>query len=207
MNRRVGLGLVLIVVIGIVASSFVLLRPAASVSNQPTPSAYIAQQDSPVRGLSAQEVDDLRNGRGAGYARMAELNSYPGPRHVLDLGQQLGLSTEQQQQVQAAFQQMSAAAKPLGTQIVEREQQLSSAFASGQISEAMLAAQTSELGTLYGLYRDIHLKAHIQITPLLTADQIARYNQLRGYSDTPAPTAANGTGSQATPAEHHHMQP
>ncbi|MCQ3975466.1 MAG: hypothetical protein DPW09_18650 [Anaerolineae bacterium] len=47
-------------------------------------SPYVAQLDSSVRGLSSQEVDDLLNGRGAGYARMAELNSYPGPRHVLD---------------------------------------------------------------------------------------------------------------------------
>jgi copper chaperone CopZ len=37
----------------------------------------MVQLNSPVRGVSPQEVDDLQNGRGASYARMAELNSYP----------------------------------------------------------------------------------------------------------------------------------
>jgi hypothetical protein len=46
------------------------------------PSPYVPELASPVRGLSAQEVDDLLNGRGAGYARTAELNGYPGPRHM-----------------------------------------------------------------------------------------------------------------------------
>lgn len=205
MNKRIfAFAAVAVMIVGAVAVGL-LLRPATTPTGQPTPSAYTVQQDSPVRGLSAQEVDDLQNGRGAGYARMAELNNYPGPRHVLDLGQQLGLSSAQQQQIETTFQQMSAAAKPVGAQIVEREQQLSSAFASGRISEAALAAQTNELGTLYGEYRDIHLKAHLQITPLLSATQIAKYNQLRGYSDTPA--AVPAAPEQATPAEQHHMQP
>jgi hypothetical protein len=53
--------------------------------NQAARSPYVGQLNSPVRGLSSQEVDDMLNGRGAGYARTAELNNYPGPRHVLDL--------------------------------------------------------------------------------------------------------------------------
>ncbi|MBW4550745.1 MAG: Spy/CpxP family protein refolding chaperone [Aphanocapsa sp. GSE-SYN-MK-11-07L] len=70
------------------------------------------------------------NGRGAGYARTAKLNSYPGPRHVLDLKQELNLSPAQVQKVEAIFQQMDAEAKPLGRKIVEREKQLSRAFAA-----------------------------------------------------------------------------
>lgn len=38
-----------------------------------------------------------------GFAKAAELNSYPGPKHVLDLGDRLKLTTQQRQQVQAIF--------------------------------------------------------------------------------------------------------
>jgi hypothetical protein len=51
----------------------------------PTPSPYAGQQGSSVRGLTDEEIADLRTGSGMGLARPAELNSYPGPRHVLDL--------------------------------------------------------------------------------------------------------------------------
>ncbi|MCV4784044.1 DUF305 domain-containing protein, partial [Escherichia coli] len=54
------------------------------------PSPYVAQLESPVRGLSAQEVEDLLAGRGAGYARTPELNGHPGPAHVLEFKEQLG---------------------------------------------------------------------------------------------------------------------
>jgi hypothetical protein len=162
-------------------------QAAPSPALQPTPSAYAAQLDSAVRGLSAQEVDDLRNGRGAGYARMAELNSYPGPRHVLDLQQQLQLSAQQIEQIEAIFAQMNAEAKQIGQTIVTRETQLSAVFASGVITKQELEARTQELGELYGQFRATHLRAHVQTTPILSADQIAAYNRLRGYGDAPAP--------------------
>ncbi len=64
------------------------------IHHKDTTSPYIEQLDSPVRGLSEEEVDNLLNGKGPGYARMAELNGYPGPRHVLDLRSQLNLSAQ-----------------------------------------------------------------------------------------------------------------
>jgi hypothetical protein len=38
------------------------------------------------------------------------------------------------------------------------------------------------LANLYGQLRLIHLRAHLQVTPLLTPKQIAVYNELRGYT-------------------------
>jgi Spy/CpxP family protein refolding chaperone len=152
--------------------------------------------DSPVRGLSAQEVDDLLNGRGAGYARTAELNNYPGPRHVLDLKKELDLSSDQEKQIQAIYEQMHAEAEQIGQEIVQREAQFSAAFAGGIISEAGLQAQTEQLALLYGQLRAAHLQAHLQITPLLSAEQIAAYNTLRGYTSA---------GGQPTSAGHQHQ--
>lgn len=147
-------------------------------------SPYTEQINSPVRGLSAQEVDDLLQGRGAGYARMAELNSFPGPRHVLDLKQDLALSTEQEQAIQTVFNAMQGRAQQLGETIVEQETQLSQSFAMEKIAPEALDQQTAELASLYGELRATHLQAHLEITPLLSDSQIERYDQLRGYVDT-----------------------
>lgn len=159
-------------------------------------SPYVAQLDSSVRGLSSQEVDDLLNGRGAGYARMAELNSYPGPRHVLDLKQDLNLTTAQTEQIEAVFAQMQTEAKQVGQEILQREAQFSADFANRTISEEEIMEQTEGLGQLYGRLRAVHLQAHLQITPLLSAEQLTQYDALRGYS----------TPLEQSPSDHHQHQ-
>ena len=67
-------------------------------------------------------------------AKAAELNGYPGPAHVLTLAKELKLTESQRQQVQAIFDRMNAAARPLGAKLVEREQALDRLFASGEIT-------------------------------------------------------------------------
>ena len=153
-------------------------------------SPYVDQAESPVRGLSAQEIDDLLNGRGAGYARTAELNSYPGPRHVLDLKQELSLSPSQAAAIDVVFKDMHSEAQRIGKLIVDQEAALSRAFAAEAIAPETLDQRTQDLAALYGELRTTHLEAHLDITPLLSAEQIERYDQLRGYtgssSDTPS---------------------
>jgi hypothetical protein len=56
------------------------------------------------------------------------MNGYPGPSHVLALAAQLGLTKSQEQRVTAIFERMSAAAKPLGSEVIAREQALDPAF-------------------------------------------------------------------------------
>ena len=50
-----------------------------------------------------QQVADLKAGRGMGLALAAELNGYPGPMHVLELSEKLGLTMEQRVSVQRLF--------------------------------------------------------------------------------------------------------
>ncbi len=152
---------------------------AASPSSLVSP--YTTQLESAVRGLSQQEVDDLLAGHGMGFARMAELNNYPGPRHLLDLQQEMALSAEQVQQIEQIFAAMQTHAQELGQQVVAAEAQLSAAFAAGTITEAELAAQVEALAGLYGDLRAVHLQAHLQVTLLLSDAQRMRYNELRGY--------------------------
>ena len=172
-----------------------LLLCAAAFGQAPSP--YVAQMTSPVRGLSAQEVDDLLNGRGMGQARMAELQSYPGPRHVIELKDKLGLSETAAARVQASFGRMDEEARRLGREIVEQEKQLSAAFAAGTLTPAVLASRGERLGRLYGRLRAVHLRAHLEVRPLLTAEQVARYNELRGY------TSAMPASHQHDPSMHH----
>ncbi|MEP0914321.1 Spy/CpxP family protein refolding chaperone [Leptolyngbya sp. GB1-A1] len=162
-----------------------------------TQSPYVTQIGSSIRGLSTQEINDLLNGRGAGYARTAELNSYPGPRHVLDLRQELVLSSEQEQQIEAIFRQMNTEAKQVGQNIVELERKFSNAFAQRTISESEIEEQTQELAMLYGQYRVIHLQPHLEVQRLLSPEQIAKYDELRGYSDASVQPTPN------SPAHHH----
>jgi hypothetical protein len=51
---------------------------------------------------------------------------------VLALAAQLGLTESQQQRVTAIFEGMSAAAKPLGSEVIAREQALDQLFAKGK---------------------------------------------------------------------------
>ena len=93
-------------------------------------SQYAGIQTRPIKALSEQQVADLKAGRGMGLALPAELNGYPGPRHVLELSEQLGLSAEQRARIQSLFDSMKAETVPLGERLLEQEAALDQQFAS-----------------------------------------------------------------------------
>jgi hypothetical protein len=148
---------------------------------------YSGQQTRDIKALSDDDVSALRNGEGMGMAKAAELNGYPGPKHVLDLARQLQLTDGQRRRVQAIFDRMSAAAKPLGGELITQEQALDQLFAKGDITPDRLAAATAAIAELQGRLRAVHLAAHLETRALLNPDQIASYEQLRGYGAPPAP--------------------
>jgi hypothetical protein len=153
---------------------------------------YAGQQARPIKALSDDDIAALRKGEGMGMAKAAELNGYPGPMHVLALATQLGLTEAQQRAVQAIFDRMSEAAKPLGGELIAQEQDLDQLFAKGEITADRLATATATIAELQGRLRSAHLAAHLETRAVLDANQIARYRQLRGYGDPQAP------------AQHHH---
>jgi Spy/CpxP family protein refolding chaperone len=154
-----------------------------AVSAQAADMPYAGQQNRPIKTLSDNDIAALRKGEGMGMAKAAELNGYPGPAHVLALAFQLGLTETQRQQVAAVFERMSAAAKLLGAELITREQMLDQLFANGEITPDRLAAETTVIGELQGRLRAVHLAAHLETRPILSAEQIARYEHLRGYAD------------------------
>lgn len=130
--------------------------------------------------LTAETVAQLLNGDGMGLAKPAELNHYPGPKHVLELKKELAITPEQEQRVEAIRRQMLERAQAIGKRIVELEQALDGAFKAGRITEADLAQRVSEGAKLQGELRTVHLQAHLVTKPVLTPEQVAQYYQLRG---------------------------
>src|SRR5690606_12651021 len=58
-------------------------------------SPYAGLQGREIKALDSTAVRDYLAGAGMGFALAAELNGYPGPRHVLELADQLQLTPEQ----------------------------------------------------------------------------------------------------------------
>ena len=172
------------------AISLLVLPVLADTPSRP----YAGQQVRTIKALSDDDIAALRKGEGMGMARAAELNGYPGPKHVLDFAGQLGLTDTQCRDVQAIFDRMSAAAKPLGDELIAQEQALDQLFAKGDITPDQLTAATAAIAELQGRLRAVHLSAHLETRALLNPDQIARYQQLRGYGDQQAPAQQHRHG-------------
>jgi Spy/CpxP family protein refolding chaperone len=175
----------------ILMAALATIPVAASAHADAPASPYAGQQTRSIKALSPQDIDELRNGAGMGLAKAAELNGYPGPLHVLALAKELRLAPDQVRQVNDIRERMSATAKALGDEIIDREQELDQLFAQGQISPERLSAETAAISALQGRLRSVHLAAHLQTRDVLTPEQLAGYWQLRGY------------GNQ-TAAPHHH---
>ena len=78
-----------------------------------------------------------------------------------------------------------------------QERELDRQFAMRKIADKEVAAATIEIGNLFGQLRAIHLRAHLETAAALDANQIARYNALRGYGSasaqqTHSPTKRHG---------------
>jgi Spy/CpxP family protein refolding chaperone len=127
-----------------------------------------------------------------GLAKAAELNRFPGPKHVLDLAERLELSEPQRRAVQASFDRMHARAVELGGALVAEERALDGAFAEARLDASSLARRVRSIARLQGDLRMAHLTAHLETRAVLTPEQIAAYDRLRGY----------GQGR-----EHHHQSP
>ncbi len=87
--------------------------------------------------------------------------------------------------MQKLFDAMKDEAIPIGEKLIGAEAELDRDFAAGAITEQQLRDQVQAIAALHGELRFTHLKYHLVMAELLTADQVARYNELRGYSSHP----------------------
>src|SRR5438105_6650088 len=97
---------------------------------------YAGQQTRGIKTLSDQEIADYLQGHGMGLSKVAELNHYPGPRHVLDKAGELRLSAEQLAGAKAIWTAMDVKARALGESIVAKERALEAMYARGTATPA-----------------------------------------------------------------------
>jgi Spy/CpxP family protein refolding chaperone len=171
--------------------SALVFAAGAAAADQP----YAGLQTRSIKALSDQEIADYRQGNGMGLSKVAELNHDPGPRHVLDQADDLGLSPTQLAKAKEIWQAMDVKARALGETIVAKETVLEESYSTGAATPADTRAVVDELARLQADLRYTHLSAHLAMRSVLSADQISKYDALRGYAD--------GT---VAPAGHHPMR-
>lgn len=168
-----------------VAIAISMLALASTAASAQSP--YAGMQTRPIKALSAQQIDDLKAGRGMGLALAAELNGYPGPAHVLELSEKLALSAAQKERIQKLFETMKAESIPIGARLIEQESALDQQFASRSITSDALKDATVKIGITQAELRNAHLKYHLETAQVLSPDQMKQYADLRGYTtDAPA---------------------
>jgi len=185
--------------------ALVLLIPGA-ITAQHNP--YAGQEARKIKALSDDEVKQYLAGAGMGYARAAELNRYPGPMHVLEHAESLALSPQQRTATQRLMDDHKVQAREIGAKLVEAEGTLDHLFTSSKLEEASLARQIKAVATLQGEYRLSHLETHRRMRAILTAEQLQRYDRLRGYTSdqggSPAPTHDKQNTEQDDAKRQHH---
>ncbi|MCB1956817.1 MAG: hypothetical protein KDG55_14135 [Rhodocyclaceae bacterium] len=168
--------------------------PAAAEPGQPMcPMGMHGGGDPAAMGM--QREQDLLAGKGMGMAKAAELNGYPGPKHVLELAGELDLSEAQRERTQALFDAMQSDAQALGAQLVEAERQLDRLFADHLATPESMQPLVDRIGSLRGTLQARHLASHIAQRKILDDGQVARYIELRG--------AMRGMGQEGGPMMHH----
>jgi len=99
----------------------------------------------------------------------------------LDLAEQLALTPQQRAKAQQLKDSMKEAAI-LGTKLVDAERQLDLLFGRGEASDEIVTPLVQQIGQLQAEIRLVHLRAHLEMRKVLTADQINKYKQERGYA-------------------------
>ena len=144
---------------------------------------YAGEQAREIASLSADDLAELAAGGGWGLARSAELNGVPGPTHLLELADEIGLDDGQRAAIVAIRDEMRADAIAAGERFVAAERALDAAFTGAVPDATTLERLVRNAGTARAELRLVHLSAHLRTMPLLTAVQVERYGVLRGYAD------------------------
>src|SRR3970282_819017 len=89
----------------------------------------------------------------------AERNGFPGPKHVLELKEKLGLTPDQIRQKQDLRRTVKRAAVTAGGNIVKAEEDLFQSFENGSVTEKSLQTRLHEIARMRGELRLLHLQA------------------------------------------------
>ena len=76
---------------------------------------------------------------------------------------------------------MHATAVAAGTVYLAAQEALEADFRAGRLTTEVLQVRVTDVARLRGGLEGAHLSAHLATAAVLSADQVARYNILRGY--------------------------
>ena len=74
-----------------------------------------------------------------------------------------------------------AEARAIGAKLVDSERALEALFRSGSVPRERLKEAVGQAAALQAEYRLSHLDTHRRMRALLTDEQVASYDRLRGY--------------------------
>lgn len=165
------------------------------------PSPYAGMETRAIKSLSESDIDQLKRGAGWKLALPAELNGVPGPAHLLELKDEIGLSADQVAKIEAIYAAMKTEAIAAGENLIAAEAEIDNAFGEGTIDEQQLRLLIDRSEAARADLRFIHLSRHLLTPPLLTDRQIESYKVLRGYAPVPCANMAEG---HAALGDHQH---
>jgi Spy/CpxP family protein refolding chaperone len=168
-SRRIGLAVTLL--------SSVLTLPATA--QHPGHGGPHGEGHRVAEACTAQFDQVVADGRGFGMAFAADQNGYPGPMHVLELRERLGLTPEQVAKAEAMMRAMFEQSRPKSRQLLDAEARLRRLFADGTASESAVRAGVADVERAHADVRLIHLLTHLQTRDLLTEPQRRLYHEAR----------------------------
>ena len=156
-------------------------------------SKYAGEEKREIKSLSETDIEELKNGKGWGLAKAAELNGMPGPAHLLEMKDEIDLSANQVWAIEDLYNNMKQEAIPLGLELIELERELNNHFANRTITYELLGVLLERVAQVQKKLRYVHLLTHLKTPDILIPEQIASYNKLRGYSsDEPCENIPKG---------------
>jgi len=172
----------------------ILITPSTpSAADHSYKSKYAGEEKREIKSLSETDIEELKNGKGWGLAKAAELNGLPGPAHLLEMKEEIHLSAKQIRAIEDLYKKMKQEAIPLGLELIELERELNNHFSNRTITDELLGILLERIAQIQKKLRYVHLSTHLETPNILTPEQIALYNKLRGYSsDDPCENIPKG---------------
>ncbi len=124
----------------------------------------------------------------------------PGPSHVLKMGKELSLATEQEERVRKVFDDMRREAAAEWMRYVSLEEGLEEKFRHRHVTATELLTLLATIEESRARLRFVHLSAHLMLLDILTQPQIDTYNRLRGYK-CPDNGRPSETGTAVVPCQ------
>jgi hypothetical protein len=142
--------------------------------------AEAAKEGTGLPALSEAQAAGYLDGKAMWHASVAEQHHYPTPHRVFEHAEALELTEGQRRATTRLHEETRLEAIRLGTELVALEQRLNRIFVWNQATAENIEGIVHDIGTLQTQFRLTHLVAGIRQKPLLTEEQVRRYDELQG---------------------------